>query len=254
MVDIHSHILPGIDDGPPNWEQALAMCRMALAQGIRTMAATPHILAEIFENTPEIIRERFEELQKRLEAEAIGLTIRPGSETHLDLRVLDWQRDGSLQTLNHSRYLLLELPTALFPPHLEPFIDRLLERGVVPVIAHPERNLGVQANPNKLYPLVERGVLVQITAQSVTGEFGRDAKRCADILLQCDLCHVIATDAHSTTGRPPILRAGVQKASDVVGPMRAHAMVTSIPAAILRNEPVQVPAPKLYQRRSRWFG
>jgi protein-tyrosine phosphatase len=254
MVDIHSHILPGLDDGARDWDQTLAMCQMALSDGITTMVATPHILAEVFENTPEGIRERFEELQKRMEREVMGLTTLPGSETHLDLRILDWLKDGSLQTLNRGRYLLLELPTTVFPPGLDRFLDRLLEGGIIPVIAHPERNLGVQADPNKLYPLVQRGVLAQVTAQSLTGEFGRQAGRCADILLRCHLCHVIATDAHSTTGRPPRLQAGVEKASAVVGSALACAMATSIPAAIVRNEPVQVPPPARYQPRFRWFG
>jgi len=168
--------------------------------------------------------------------------------------VLEWLQNGSLLTLNHGRYLLLELPMALFSPHLEPFIDRLLEQGVIPIIAHAERNLGVQANPNKLHPLVQRGVLTQITAQSLTGGFGRSARRCADILLRCHLCHVIATDAHSTTGRPPILVAGVERAQAVVGDELAHAMVTSIPAAIVHNELVHIPPPERYQRRFGWFG
>lgn len=254
MVDIHSHILPGIDDGAQDWDQALAMCRMALSHGITTMVATPHIIAEVFENTPEVILGRCEALQKRLEAQGMGLKILPGSETHLDMRVLEWSHNSSLLTLNHGRYLLLELPTALFPPHLERFTDRLMERGVIPIIAHAERNVGVQADPNKLYPLVRRGVLTQITAQSLTGGFGRGAKRGAEILLRCHLCHVIATDAHSTTGRPPVLAAGVERACAIVGDELAHAMVTSIPAAVIHNEAVHVPLAERYQRRFSWFG
>jgi protein-tyrosine phosphatase len=253
MVDIHAHILPGLDDGPRDWQAALDMCQVALSQEISTIVATPHIMAEVFDNSAETILPRLEELQKRLTNAGIDLTVLPGSEVHLDVRILEWLKNGRVLTLNRGRYLLLELPTAIFPPYLEQFSDHLLASGVVPVIAHAERNLSVQTDPNQLYPLVQRGVLAQITAQSLTGDFGRSALRCAEILLQCRLCHVIATDAHSTTGRPPIIEAGVEKAQTLVGPLQAYAMVTSIPGAIVRNEPVDVDSPERYLRRFGWF-
>jgi protein-tyrosine phosphatase len=253
MVDIHAHILPGLDDGPRDWQTALDMCQMALSQEISTIVATPHIMAEVFDNTPEAILLRLAELQKRLTDAGIDLTILPGSEVRLDVRILEWLKNGRVLTLNRGRYLLLELPTEIFPPYLEQFSSHLLASGVVPVIAHAERNLGVQADPNRLYPLVQRGVLAQITAQSLTGDFGRHAQHCAEILLQCQLCHVIATDAHSTTGRPPLIEAGMEKAQMLVGPLQAYAMVTSIPEAMVRNEPIGVDPPERYQRRFGWF-
>ena len=253
MVDIHAHILPGLDDGPRDWHTALAMCQMAFSHGISTIVATPHITAEGFNNSPETILPRLAELRKHLTNEGIDLTILPGSEVRLDARLLEWLKDGRVLTLNRGSYLLLELPTEIFPPYFELFCDQLLASGVVPVVAHAERNLGVQADPNRLYPLVQRGVLAQITAQSLTGGFGRLALRCAEILLQCRLCHVIATDAHSTTGRPPLIEAGVEKAQALVGPLRAYAMVTAIPQAMVCNEPLDVDPPEWYRRRFGWF-
>jgi protein-tyrosine phosphatase len=242
VIDLHSHILPGLDDGSTSWEDSLQMARMAVEDGIRTMVASPHLfqqrtvnLAEL--NHKEAILEKISEFKERLEAEGLDLEILPGCDFPLSFEGLQLLEDDQVLTINDGkRYLLLELPDSSLPPATEEICFRLNSKGIVPVITHPERHLIFQEMPDKLQRLVNLGCLVQLTGGSLTGGFGRRVARVAMGMLRKGYGHILASDAHSPRSRPPLLSKALEAAASVVGRERALAMVTTIPEMIIRGK------------------
>jgi len=254
MIDIHSHILPGMDDGASDIAESLAMAKIALNDGIHTIIATPHILNGIYPNSRSEILASTGDLRDALAKEQIKSDLFPGSEAHLNLGMTEKIFSGEAVTLNdNKRYLLLELPFHSIPPGAKQEIFQLQLKGITPILAHAERNYGFQQHFEQLYDFVGMGCLVQITAMSITGDSGREARLCAQKMLECRLAHIIATDAHSIAHRPPILSPGVKKAAKILGSTeQAEEMVTARPAAILAGEKIVIPEPELPVKK-RWF-
>ncbi|RMF87423.1 MAG: tyrosine protein phosphatase [Nitrospinota bacterium] len=252
MIDTHTHILAALDDGPQTWNQAIEMCYMAYEDGIRTIVATPHILPGIFVYPPQVILEKLAYLQTLLQEERLDITLLPGAELHADPDLLTKIQKQQVLSLNHTSYILLEFSFSRFPPRVEEYVGTFIHQGITPIIAHAERIKEVQAHPQKLSPLVRRGALVQVTSMSLTGGFGPAAQRCAALLLQHNLCHIIASDAHSLQRRPPLLTPGVDVAAQLIGETRARAMVTTIPQAVVRGERVKnlLPLPSILRQIS----
>ena len=244
MIDIHSHILPGIDDGPRDLEQALEMARLAVADGIRVMVATPHLFkhrsGEVAAlNEKSVILEHLDRFRDRLAAESIPLEILPGCDVPLSTDALSLLAEDRVLTVNDGkRYLLLELPHFSIPPTLEDICFRLQSQGITPIITHPERQPMILEKPERLARLVELGCLAQLTAGSLTGTFGRQVAKGSRQLVKKGYIHVLASDAHNTRGRPPILSKAVSALSKLIGPEQARAMVTQTPAKIIKGEPV----------------
>jgi len=207
MIDMHFHCLPGIDDGPATWEEAVALCRAAAAEGTTDVVATPHVLRDPWLN--ESPGERAA-LVARLN-ELLGGTPRvySGAEVWFadDLPEL-WERGsaGPLTALAGGTHLLVELPAHEIPRNARAVLHELLVAGVTPVLAHPERNRAFAADLDQLESLVERGVRTQITAASLAGRFGEKAEAAAVAMIERGLVHAVASDAHSMTRRPPMLR------------------------------------------------
>lgn len=251
LTDLHTHILPGVDDGAVDLAEATEMARAALADGIRTLAATPHNLRLPPGTGPAALETRLAALQRHLEAEGLPLRVVLGAEVAL-IAALPQQIDaGVVPALNGSRYLLLELPFDEAPVPIEELIFQVQVRGYVPILAHPERSPAFVRRPDALRPLVERGALVQITGASLVGAFGREAQAAARCLLEANLAHVIASDAHDATHRPPRLAQAEALAARILGAARAHALVAANPAAILADQPLDVEPPRPPARR--WF-
>lgn len=244
MIDIHCHILPTIDDGPATIDVSLEMCRIAEADGIDTIVATPHFNPGIYETKSAKVFELIDELETRLNRENIRIRVLPGAEVIVFPGLVTFlKREGYLSINRSGRYVLVEFPPHMVPPQWEAFLLSLLKSGLVPIISHPERNAWFMNNPEALYQIVRKGVMVQITAMSLTGEFGEDIQRFSIFLLEHDLAHVIATDAHSPTHRPPLLKEAVKTAEDIIGKERANALVTSVPASIIAGREVKLPVP-----------
>jgi protein-tyrosine phosphatase len=243
MIDIHAHILPGVDDGAKNWEQSLEMARMAVEDGITVMVATPHLfkgrtidLTRL--NTKEIILQHVAQLRHKLYEEKIPLEIIPGCDFPLSFESLQLLDDGRALTINDAnRYLLLELPDTSLPPAIEEICFHLQSKGITPIITHPERHMLIQEMPYKLKRLIDLGCLVQMTGNSLTGWFGRKVKKISRQLVKLGYVHLLATDAHDPKGRPPLLSAAVTELSRLVGEKRARAMVNDIPEKIIAGEP-----------------
>jgi len=244
MIDIHCHILPGIDDGPSTMDESVEMCRAASADGIRAIVATPHFSHSLRLVHTTGIRRLVRELNRHLKNAGVPLTILPGTEAPVVPELHEYLAKGEILTINDSkRYLLVEFHPHVMPLNWDKFFLSLMEKAVVPVIAHPERNEWFIRNIAALYSAVKNGVLVQITAMSITGQFGEEIRAFASRLLEHNLVHAIATDAHSSAHRPPVLSAAVSAASEIIGAERAMELVGKIPQAITEGAPLSVPEP-----------
>jgi protein-tyrosine phosphatase len=252
MIDLHCHILPGVDDGPANVEGAVALARALLQDGVDRVVATPHESALRLPFAGARLQGMIEKLRPELARQGVGLRLLAGLEVYLSPDTPRTHGEGRAFTLNGSRYLLVELPPQMVPPYAEETLFRLQLRKLVPVIAHPERNLEVAANPEVLRRMVRHGMLAQVTAGSLAGRYGGQVRRVAETLMRQRLIHLIASDAHSAEDGPRLLSEGVRRAERLVGEEAALAMVTELPAAILNDEDVEPPEPRPVRRRS-WF-
>ena len=245
MIDLHCHILPGTDDGAEDIDESLDMARVAAADGIHTLVATPHVGNGVYAPTPENVDDAVAVLQRVLNQHRIPLKIIAGAEMHLRPGLRDLYRSGRGPTIGgNGRFMLLELPVHAVPPGASELIFSFKMDGITPILAHPERNTAIQQDPDILLQLVETGALVQVTAMSVTGAFGSRAGACAARLLKRRLVHVIASDAHDADYRRPALTAAVAAAAEILGDRtQALDLVTRIPQHILDGAVPQVPEP-----------
>lgn len=235
MIDIHFHCLPGIDDGPATWEEAVDLCRAAADEGTDTIVATPHVLRDPWLNEDRALRDR---LLVRLNALLGGRpAVVPGCEYSFATEVLElWERgaDGPLVGLNRTSALLMEFPDYGVPSNAEWVFHELSVMNVTPVVAHPERNGELVRNPDRLASLVARGAVAQITAGSLLGDFGRTALAAAEDFFRRGLVHVVASDAHSLLDRPPRLAAARDWVSRNWGTEAALELFETNPEALTR--------------------
>lgn len=233
MLDLHCHLLPAIDDGATDLGMAIEMARMAVADGIHTVACSPHIYPGLYENDAAGIRVAICALQAELDARGILLQLLEGADVHLEPGLVESVRSGRVPTLAGSRYLLLEPPHHIAPPRLEESVFDLLLAGLVPVITHPERLTWIEDQ----YPVFERmvkgGAWMQVTAGSLTGRFGRRPRYWAERMLDDGLVHLLATDAHHPRRRPPLLAEGRIAAAARVGEAEAQNLVVTRPRGIV---------------------
>ncbi|HUY99280.1 MAG TPA: CpsB/CapC family capsule biosynthesis tyrosine phosphatase [Thermomicrobiaceae bacterium] len=241
LVDLHSHVLPSVDDGAHDDATALQMLRVAQDDGVVAIAATPHS----HRIAPERVDVGVERLN-RLAAEA-GLTIRvvPGTEVRLAADLVARHRSGNLITLNRTRYLLLEVPlSGPWPRYLPQVVDELHAEGILPILAHAERYDDVQRHPEILLDLIAAGVPIQVNADSLSQRAERGARPAAETLLRHHLVHVIASDAHHPQWRPPRLRAALEVAAEVAGRDYAD-WIAGNSGAVIRGELLMLPEPRL---------
>lgn len=245
MIDLHSHLLPGIDDGAPDLDVSLAMARAFVADGVTVVACTPHILPGLYPNTGADIRQRVEWLQNQLEAHAIPLRVVAGADNHMVPDFIGGLRSGHLLPLHDSRYVLVEPPHHNAPPRIEEFFFELMAHGYVPVLTHPERLSWINQRYSAIARLADAGVWMQITAGSVLGKFGRSARHWAERMLDEGRAHIFASDAHDLTKRPPNLSEALQAVASRVGPVEAENLFFVRPRGMLLNVPASdLPAPE----------
>jgi protein-tyrosine phosphatase len=266
MIDLHNHILYGQDDGAETLEESIRMCRISSQDGVRTIVATPHILPGIYENDRSTILSQVAELNSALKKLNFQrspfrvknldsmtqlpddliteLRILAGADVHFSSDLLERLERKEVVTVNdQGRYLMVEFESQGIPYMAEEALFQMLTKGIVPIISHPERNMEIAQRPQRYYEMIRMGCLGQVTAMSLTGEFGPEIKRSAEKLLAKRLIHIIASDAHSPDRRPPILSAGVKAAEKIVGKEEARKMVTEYPKAVIEGRRPDVPEP-----------
>ena len=242
MIDLHCHLLPGIDDGASDLDDALALARMAYANGIQTAMMTPHIIKDRYNNDITTIRTAFTAFRQALQENDIPLKIGMAAEVRIGIEIMGMikkNRIPFLGTLDGYRILLLEMPYNNIPPGSDQMVAWLLQQKIRPLLAHPERNGDVLRRLDKIYPFVYQGCLLQITSGSLTGHFGPLFQQCAQQLLERGWVDVIASDAHDKTYRPPDLQAGRVAAAKIMGERAAWELVHDTPARIINCETKQ---------------
>jgi protein-tyrosine phosphatase len=252
MIDLHNHILPGVDDGARSVDEACDMARALLDQGVATVCCTPHTTDWANAGDAAAIERRVAELRAAFAERDIGLALLPGAEVHLAPTLAADVAARRTATLNGTPYLLLEFPYDFLPPHFERVVFALQVQGIRPVIAHPERIAPIAEDPNILYGLVSRGCLAQLTAMSLAGGFGPRVREVSEIMLDHRLVHLVATDAHDAHAGSrlfalPEARAAAQR---LVGAEAANALFETTPAAIAAGQPVDAAEPLVYKRRT----
>jgi protein-tyrosine phosphatase len=258
MVDIHCHILPGLDDGADTMETSIQMAESAIADGITHVVGTPHANSH-YQFNPETIRQRRDELQA-----AVGdrLKLATGCDFHLSFENLqDLEKDPKKYTINQKQYLLVEFADFSIPPSMDDTMHRLHLMGLSPIITHPERNAMLRTKPERMFRWLHQGSYVQITAQSILGRFGNSAKEYAERLLDEDRVHFVASDAHNLSGRPLQLRAAFDAVAERRGEEVANALFGDNPLAAFEGrglpyEPEQLDPnakPSKYRKRKRFL-
>jgi protein-tyrosine phosphatase len=254
FIDLHCHLLPGLDDGPAAVEQSLAMAETALAEGIETIVATPHQLGNHAGNSAAAIRLAVGQFQELLDRRGVPLRVLPGADVRIepDLRG-KIRRDEVLTLADRRRHVLLELPHEVYIP-LEPLLAELAAEGMTGILSHPERNRGIMGRPEVLRPLVEHGCLMQLTAESITGGFGSRIGNFAQSLVRQGLVHFIATDAHGIDSRPPLLRKAFEIVVELAGENMAVALFYRNPKAVMEGRAVVAGRPPAQKTtRFSWF-
>ena len=252
MIDLHNHILPGVDDGAATLADALAIARMAYADGIRGIVATPHRHPRAYTAPRADAVTLLDAIRAASRDEDLAMEYYLGGEAYIAPDLVDQIQSGLALTINGGRYLLVEWPIREYPRFSAEIVFELQVRGIVPIIAHAERYRFVQTDISRLASFVERGVLVQITAASLVGTAGRGYRKTAETLLTHGLAHFIATDSHNVQRRPPILSRARDRACELVGRDRALAMVDHAPRLVVENRPVELPAVVTRPSRAFW--
>ena len=235
MIDLHTHILPGIDDGAHTLEMSLEMARQAVQDGTTVMACTPHIYPGLYMNDSAGITRARDALQAELDTHGIALQLVVGADVHLVPDLLDGVKAGRVPTLNGSRYILLEPSHHVAPPRFEESVFQLVAAGFTPVITHPERLTWVETHYEVMVGMIKQGAWMQVTAGALTGLFGPRAKYWGEKFIGEGHTHILATDAHSSGRRVPCLTEGLAVAERLVGKAEASRLVHDRPQAILDN-------------------
>ncbi len=249
MIDIHAHILPGMDDGPQTLEESLAMLEMAEASGTTDIVATPHANLE-YTFDPEAVERKMAELRR---AASGRIRIHRGCDFHLTYdNVQDALAAPAKYTVNGKKFLLVELSELLIAKSTDEIFARMQGVGITPVITHPERNVLLHQRLAQLERWVAGGCLVQITAQSLLGKFGKAARDYSEELLRRGLVHFVASDAHDARHRPPRLDQAFELVARKFGPRRAERLFVLNPGAVIAGVPLEPDQPEEFRPR-KWY-
>lgn len=252
MIDIHVHILPGLDDGAKTEADSIAMAKCAIEEGIQTIIATPHHENGVFSNDREKILTHTKILQELLDVKGLDLTVLPGQETRIHGDMVRGLQEKTILPLQDTTYVFVEFASDHVPRYARQLLYDLQVAGYKPIIVHPERNLEIIEHPNLLYDFVRNGALTQVTAGSIVGKFGRKSEQVASQLIEANLTHFIASDAHNTTSRTFYMQDAFERVRDEHGfevyhmfLENSHLLVDDM--TVHRLEPLRI-------RKKRFFG
>lgn len=235
MIDTHSHILPGIDDGSQDIEESIEMLKEAYEAGFTAIISTSHYIEESYHTDTARREELIQILQERLEKENINIKIYNGAEAYIVSNLTELIQKEILPTINSTRYLLMELPMHSEIIYLDYIISNLQNQGIVPIIAHPERYSYVQKNPKILMDLIEKGVLFQANYGSIIGNYGREAEKTVKKLLKNGIVHFLGTDSHREHGIYEQIPMICKKLEKLIGREKLEKLSKINPQIILSN-------------------
>lgn len=242
MIDVHCHLLPGIDDGAKTLDVSLAMAKMAAEDGIEVVACTPHIMPGVYDNRPADIRQKVAELQNHLRDAGIAITLVAGCDAHMRPDFVEALRTDQVQPIAGGRYVLFEPPHHVAPPMMSDCVFNIQAAGWVPILTHPERLTWIEDKYDLVTEFARSGVLIQITAGSVLGSFGPRPKYWADRMLGEGLVHILASDGHNASRRPPVMAKARDVVSSMLGAEEADNMVRVRPGIVVANRlPSEMP-------------
>ncbi|MEN6452073.1 MAG: CpsB/CapC family capsule biosynthesis tyrosine phosphatase [Thermoguttaceae bacterium] len=251
FVDIHCHLLPGLDDGAATLDDSLAMAELAVADGFRTIVATPHQLGNHAGNGAAAIRMARDRVEQVLDRRGLPLRVLPGADVRIEPDLIaKIHRDEVMTLADRRRHVLLELPHEVYVP-LDRLLSELAAARLVGILSHPERNTGILGQPGVLRPLVQRGCLLQITAGSLIGTFGARIQQFAESLVEQGLVHFVATDAHGTRSRPPLMSAAFERLVKIGGRETALELCCRNPARVASGGDVR--PERAANRARRWL-
>lgn len=254
MIDLHCHILPGIDDGARNWDESVAMARLAVSEGITHILATPHHMNRSWINPKQVVIPLVNELQNRLDAEGIPLTIFPGQEVRLHGEIMRSINENEICFIDEgNQYVLIEFPTPEVPAYAERLFYEMQTQQITPIIVHPERNHAILKDPNILYDFASRGVLAQLTAASYLGAFGKEIEKVSHQMIEANLVHFLASDAHNMTNRKFHMQEAFEKLVKEFGEDKVK-QFDQTTRNLVNGDPVVGPDPKEIEDKKRFFG
>lgn len=250
MIDLHTHILYGLDDGAKDGEMMLSMLRIAQEDGITGIVATPHYIYGANKYDNEMLQQRYNEAVEIINSNNIEIELYQGNELFLDEYCTDSLKNGEVRTLAGSRYVLTELPMLGFPKHTESVLYRMLCEGYIPVLAHVERYADIQKDLEILKRFIEMGCIAQVNATSITGIAGKSVQETTKSILRCNMGHLAASDCHSDRRRSPKLSAAFEIAREWVGDDNAENIFINNPQAVIDDGLLQIEEPFIEKKKS----
>ncbi len=246
MVDIHSHIIPGIDDGSKNMEMTLEMLKNAEKEGTKEIVATPHYLLEYGEATIIDVKNHVKEINAILESEKIDVKVYSGQEVYFTEKIIEDYMDGNIGTLNDSRYMLIEFPMEKFDENIFDILYELQVRNIVPIIAHPERYKFFIQKPAFINHFINQGYLFQVNAGSIEGKFGETVRKTADLFLKNHIYNFIGSDAHNIKNR----NTGLKDAISLLNEGINKEIFEDSSKKMLKNEKIEFLGEKIKEKKS----
>lgn len=254
MIDLHCHILPGIDDGASSIQDTLNMAQQAHEDGVTHILATPHHHNRHFVNHAAAVRLLVEETQRIITREGIDLTVFPGQEVRIHPELIRHIDEGDILFADEgNRYMMLEFPTMSVPDYTDQLFYDLTHRGIIPVIVHPERNMEIKKNPNKLMEWIDLGCLTQVTAGSIAGDFGKETQELSFQMVDANLTHIIASDAHNVSGRPFRMTAAFEVFEKEFSTEKAQLFKDRAKDIINGDDTLVEPYSEVASRKRKWF-
>lgn len=249
MIDIHTHILPQVDDGPSDWEDSLALIHQGIKDGIRGAVCTSHVLNRLDDDLEGKFLYRFDQLKNMVEKEGLDFSLWLGSELHI---LSEFDPLSKVATINgNKKYLMIEFPMNEIPGDSDDKLFKLTLDGFVPILVHPERNARILFRPEKLFEYVKRGLLVQMNAGSITGVFGRPVKKLATEMIDRNLVHFIASDCHQVRERPMLLSVACRMIQKQWDQEIASLLFEKNPFSAVQGHPIHPPEPVSFQTKIR---
>lgn len=253
MIDIHCHILPGVDDGAQTIEDTIEMAKAAEREGITTIVATPHHKNPVYTNEKKKIIKLVGEVNEILKEQEIHVQIIPGQECRIYGEIIEDMEKGEILTVNESNYLLIEFPSNALPRYAKDLFYDMQLQGITPIIVHPERNQVFMEKPEKLYEFVQNGAYTQLTAGSIIGKFGKKIKSFTEEIMDAQLAHFIASDAHNVINRNFHMSAAYDEIERVYGESMVY-FYRENAKLLIDNDYILAERPSEIRRRKKLFG